>query len=340
MLLCFLLFYWARLFLVTKPAPLCWPSAHNATLWTSAKCFVSSGREKETDTLVQLYKNIKVYSCTHQQTHCAQTVSHTHSKHGAYQNTQAEQVSLFQPSYFFLSLGVEGHTWVTNTFCLYTSFHFLLYSFYLFSSVLVNLNVHKCSHTQSTVPCLQLYHHMAFWASLTESWLTCAQTCLCPGTHFLVAAYGLCIPHQSAVKCWPLRNRHHVLSWQNRTCALIIPRSQTQIFSFVIHWFFNPLSQPYVASFSSPPFLPFFLLPPPLFLASGVPVLLIRPYQWSNLAATAWVSVARRAAPLSCPAVAEINPQIEQSPRWPLQTPKSCSVHPSNRDSLCLKLFS
>lgn len=63
-------------------------------------------------------------------------------------------------------------------------------------------------------------------------------------------------------------------------------------------------------------------------------MLLIRPYQWSNLAATAWVSVARRAAPLSCPAVAEINPQIEQSPHWPLQTPKSCCVHPSNRDSL------
>lgn len=97
--------------------------------------------------------------------------------------------------------------------------------------------------------------------------------------------------------------------------------------------------QSYVPFLSISPFLLFFLLPPPLFLASGVPVLLIRPYQWSNLAATAWVSVARRAAPLSCPAVAEINPQIEQSPRWPLQTPKSHSVHPSNRDSLCLKLF-
>lgn len=84
----------------------------------------------------------------------------------------------------------------------------------------------------------------------------------------------------------------------------------------------------------------FFLLPPPLFLASGVPMLLIRPYQWSNLAATAWVSVARRVVPLSCPAVAEINPQIEQSLSWPLQTPKSRSVHPFNRDSLCLKLFS
>lgn len=69
-------------------------------------------------------------------------------------------------------------------------------------------------------------------------------------------------------------------------------------------------------------------------------MLLIRPYQWSNLAATAWVSVARQAAPLSCPAVAEINPQIEQSPCWPLQTPKSRPVRPTNRDSLCLELFS
>lgn len=64
-------------------------------------------------------------------------------------------------------------------------------------------------------------------------------------------------------------------------------------------------------------------LPSSLFLASGVPVLLIMPYLWSNLAATAWVSVARRAVPLSRPAVAEINPPIEQSRCWPLQTPKS-----------------
>lgn len=146
---------------------------------------------------------------------------------------------------------------------------------------------------------------------------------------------------QCTVKRWCLCIRHYVLLMTKyRACALIIPRSQTQIFSFVIHWFFNPLSQPYVPSLSISPLLLFFLLPPPLFLASGVPVLLIRPYQWSNLAATAWVSVARRAAPLSCPAVAEINPQIEQSPCWPLQTPKSHSVHPSNRDSPCLKLFS
>lgn len=112
--------------------------------------------------------------------------------------------------------------------------------------------------------------------------------------------------------------------------------------SNLLLWFIDfstPFSQPYVASLSISCLPPFFLLPPPLFLASGVPVLLIRPYQWSNLAATAWVSVARQAAPLSCPAVAEINPQIEQSPRWPLQTPKSCSVHPTNRDSLCLKPF-
>lgn len=89
--------------------------------------------------------------------------------------------------------------------------------------------------------------------------------------------------------------------------------------------------------FSSPSFLFCSIV---LFLASGVLVILIQPYQWSNLAATAWVSVARRVAPLSGSAVAEINPQIEQSPCWPLQTPKSHCVHPSSRDSLCLKLFS
>ena len=92
-----------------------------------------------------------------------------------------------------------------------------------------------------------------------------------------------------------------------------------------------PLSALCGLSLSISRLLPFYfvLLPPPLFLASGVPVLLIRPYQWSNLAATAWVSVARHAAPLSCPAVAEINPQIEQSPRWPLQTPEIslCTPH-------------
>lgn len=140
------------------------------------------------------------------------------------------------------------------------------------------------------------------------------------------------------VKGQSLWNRYYILLWHN-TRVLIIPRSRTQICSFVIHWFFNPLFLAYVASLPISPLFLFFLLPPPLFLASGVPVLLIRPYQWSNLAATAWVSVARQAAPLSCPAVAEINPQIEQSPRWPLQTPKSRSVHPS-RDSLCLRLFS
>ena len=129
------------------------------------------------------------------------------------------------------------------------------------------------------------------------------------------------------VKCWGA-------FMPKRPYALIISRSQAQTFPFVIHWFFNPPSNHICPSSLFLP-SPFFLFaPPPLLLASGVPVLLIRPYQWSNLAATAWVSVARRAAPLSCPAVAEINPQIEQSPCWPLQTPKSCCVHPSNRDSL------
>lgn len=106
------------------------------------------------------------------------------------------------------------------------------------------------------------------------------------------------------------------------------------------HWFFSPFSQPYSTSHSIPLFLPFFLLHPPLFYASWLSVLLVQPYQWSNLAATAWVSVARRVASLSSPAVAEINPQIEQSPRWPLQTPKSRCAHPTNWESLCLKLFS
>lgn len=73
----------------------------------------------------------------------------------------------------------------------------------------------------------------------------------------------------------------------------------------------------------------------PIFLASSVPVLLIWLYQWSNLAATAWVYVARRVVPLSCPAVAVINPQIEQSLCWPLQTQKSQSVHTFHRESLC-----
>lgn len=134
--------------------------------------------------------------------------------------------ALFQPSYFFLSLGVGGAQYrVTVIFCLYTSVHFLFYSLYLFVPVLVQLNMFTNAHTQSTV----LSHHMAFWASLFESWVTYAQTCLYPGTDFLKAVCSLFFSCQSAVKCWPLWNRHEHESWASttkyRTCALIIPRS-------------------------------------------------------------------------------------------------------------------
>lgn len=175
-------------------------------------------------------------------------------------------------------------------------------------------------------------HHRVFWESLTDFGTLADKhiTMLADSTLWSLFACQRADLRDSAV----IHNKTRGM------CFKIIPRSQTQFLSFVIHWFFDPLFQSHVPFPSFSPLFLFFLLPPPLFLASGVPVLLIRLYQCSNLATTAWVSVARRAAPLSCPAVAEINPQIEQSPRWPLQTPKSRSVHPTSRDSLCFKLFS
>lgn len=83
--------------------------------------------------------------------------------------------------------------------------------------------------------------------------------------------------------------------------------------SYFLWFLYSQYFQPCAWSLTFfPPFFPF-TLPSSLFLASGVSLFLIRPYLWSNLAATAWVSVARRVVPLSCPAVAEINPRLNKA---------------------------
>lgn len=147
----------------------------------------------------------------------------------------------FQPFLFrlFCTVGIAV-TGLTITFCLYTAYHIVFSLFVWSQSSFKHLNDGSVLTIPHRVLCFVLHSYLnrlmffiihadsRLW-SLLLSWCT--------------------------VKCW-------CAFMPKRAYALIISRSQTQTFPFVIHWFFNPLSNHICPSSLFCP-SPFFLFAPP-----------------------------------------------------------------------------